>query len=333
MSDFGRIGIIGGGAWGTALAATVQRAGIRVRLWARESETVRSINERHENGIFLPGVMLDAAIEATDILSAAVSGADALILVIPAQHMRKIARAVREALPRSLPVVIATKGVEIATGALMGEVLAAELPGCPQAVLSGPTFAAEVARGLPTAVTLAAADPVLGSALVAALGTPSFRPYLSDDPIGCEIGGSVKNVLAIACGIVTGRGLGDNARAALITRGLAEMTRLAVAKGGQRATLMGLSGLGDLTLTCTAMQSRNCSLGAALGRGEALETVLDGRKSVAEGVDSAIAVAALARSLDVDMPIVQAVEAILHRGAAIDDEVRRLLSRPFRPEA
>jgi glycerol-3-phosphate dehydrogenase (NAD(P)+) len=333
MSDFGRIGIIGGGAWGTALAATVQRAGIRVRLWARESETVRSINERHENGIFLPGVMLDAAIEATDILSAAVSGADALILVIPAQHMRKIARAVREALPRSLPVVIATKGVEIATGALMGEVLAAELPGCPQAVLSGPTFAAEVARGLPTAVTLAAADPVLGSALVAALGTPSFRPYLSDDPIGCEIGGSVKNVLAIACGIVIGRGLGDNARAALITRGLAEMTRLAVAKGGQRATLMGLSGLGDLTLTCTAMQSRNCSLGAALGRGEALETVLDGRKSVAEGVDSAIAVAALARSLDVDMPIVQAVEAILHRGAAIDDEVRRLLSRPFRPEA
>jgi glycerol-3-phosphate dehydrogenase (NAD(P)+) len=332
MREIRRIGIIGGGAWGTALAATLRRAGAGIRLWAREPEVADAINRRHENATFLPGVMLDEAIEATSALDFAVAGADALILVVPAQHMREAARALSRAAPHGLPVVIATKGVEVATGSLMGEVLEAELPEHPQAVLSGPTFAIEVARGLPTAVTLAASDPTLGAALVKALGTASFRPYLSDDPIGCEIGGSVKNVLAIACGIVTGRGLGDNARAALITRGLAEMMRLAVAKGGQRATLMGLSGLGDLTLTCTAMQSRNCSLGVALGRGETLDSVLGSRRSVAEGVDSATAVAGLARRLEVDMPIVSAVEAILHKGAAIDDEIRRLLARPFKAE-
>jgi glycerol-3-phosphate dehydrogenase (NAD(P)+) len=232
-----------------------------------------------------------------------------------------------------IPIVIAAKGIEIATGAMMGEVVQDELPGHPVAVLSGPTFAAEVARGLPTAVTLAASDPALGAALVRSLGTTSFRPYLSDDPAGAEIGGSVKNVLAIACGIVTGRGLGDNARAALITRGLAEMMRLAIAKGGRPATLMGLSGLGDLTLTCTAMQSRNCSLGVALGKGETLASVLGSRRSVAEGVDTAAAVAALAARLGIDMPIVAAIDQILHHGAAIDDEIRRLLARKFTTEA
>jgi glycerol-3-phosphate dehydrogenase (NAD(P)+) len=206
------------------------------------------------------------------------------------------------------------------------------LPNNPWAVLSGPTFAIEVARGLPTAVTLAAGDPALGRDLVETIGTASFRPYLGDDRIGCEIGGAVKNVLAIACGIVTGRGLGDNARAALITRGLAEMVRLAVAKGGKPATLMGLSGLGDLVLTCTAMQSRNCSLGAALGSGRTLDQVLGGRTSVAEGVATAAAVAELAQRLGIDMPIVAAVDAILHRGAAIDEAIRSLLGRPFKLE-
>jgi glycerol-3-phosphate dehydrogenase (NAD(P)+) len=214
----------------------------------------------------------------------------------------------------------------------MGEVLAAELPDHPQAVLSGPTFAAEVARGLPTAVTLAVSDPDLGHALMALIGTPSFRPYLSDDPVGCQIGGAVKNVLAIACGIVSGRGLGDNARAALITRGLAELTRLALVKGGKAATLAGLSGVGDLTLTCTATQSRNYSLGLELGAGRCLTDILASRRSVAEGVMTARAVASLADRLAVEMPIVAAVDAILHHGAGIDDEIRKLLSRRFKTE-
>jgi len=330
--SFHRIGIIGAGAWGTALAVTVARAGAAVRLWARESEVADSVNRRHENELFLPGIQLGDGIQATTALDELAQGADLLLVVVPAQHVRATLRSLGKSIIPGTPVVIATKGIEIATGALMGDVVEAALPGHPQAVLSGPTFAIEVARGLPTAVTLASRDPALGAALVRRLGTASFRPYLSDDPIGCETGGSVKNVLAIACGIVTGRGLGDNARAALITRGLAEMTRLAVAMGGRPETLMGLSGLGDLVLTCTAMQSRNCSLGAALGEGRTLDAVQAERRSVAEGVDTATAVAALARRLGVEMPIVAAVEAILHQGAAIDDEIRRLLARPFRAE-
>jgi glycerol-3-phosphate dehydrogenase (NAD(P)+) len=276
-------------------------------------------------------VALHPSIQATGDL-ARVAQADALLLVVPAQYVRATAAALAGVLPDDTPLVIAAKGIEMGSGATMGEVLGDALPRNPIAVLSGPTFAIEVARGLPTAVTLAAADPELGADLVAALGTQTFRPYLSDDPVGCEIGGAVKNVLAIACGIVSGRGFGDNARAALITRGLAEMVRLAVAKGGKPATLMGLSGLGDLVLTCTAMQSRNCSLGAALGQGRSLADVLGERRSVAEGVASAAAVSALAARLALDMPIVAAVDAILHKGAAIDSAVASLLSRPFRPE-
>jgi glycerol-3-phosphate dehydrogenase (NAD(P)+) len=236
------------------------------------------------------------------------------------------------ALRPGTPVVICAKGVEETTGALMSEIAAGALPGSGLAVLSGPTFAGEVARGLPTAVTLATADPLLGRALIAALGTRSFRPYLGDDVVGAEIGGAVKNVLAIACGVVAGRRLGDNARAALITRGLAEMVRLARAKGGRAATLMGLSGLGDLTLTCTALQSRNHSLGFALGEGKSLAEILGPRRSIAEGVSSAAAIAALARRLGIDMPIVSAVDAILHHGADIDEAIAGLLARPFRDE-
>jgi glycerol-3-phosphate dehydrogenase (NAD(P)+) len=214
----------------------------------------------------------------------------------------------------------------------MSEVARASLPGAALAVLSGPTFAAEVARGLPTAVTLATAEPAIGQALIAALGTRSFRPYLSDDVVGAEIGGAVKNVLAIACGVIDGEKLGDNARAALITRGLAEMVRLARAKGGRAETLMGLSGLGDLTLTCTGLQSRNHSLGVALGEGKSLAEILGARRSIAEGVASAAAVNELARRLGIEMPIVAAVAAILHRGAAIGATIDALLARPFRSE-
>ena len=231
------------------------------------------------------------------------------------------------------PIVICAKGIEERTGALLSEVVVEALPQAPLALLSGPTFAAEVAAGFPTAITLAASDPALGQRLVQSLGSRAFRPYYTDDVAGAQIGGAVKNVIAIACGIVVGRQLGDNARAALITRGLAEMARLALAKGGRGETLMGLSGLGDLTLTCTSLQSRNHSLGVALGEGKRLAEILAARHSVAEGVTSASATAALAERLRIDMPIVAAVDAILHRGAAIDATIEALLSRPFRSES
>jgi glycerol-3-phosphate dehydrogenase (NAD(P)+) len=328
-----RIGIIGGGAWGTALAVTARRAGRSVVLWAREAEVAAAINRDHENPLFLPGVALDAAIRATTDLAEAAAAADALLLVTPAQHLRALAEALEPYLPGGTPVLVCAKGIEEKTGALMGEVVATALPAAPLAVLSGPTFAAEVARGLPTAVTLATRDAALGRRLVAALGTRSFRPYLSGDIVGAEIGGAVKNVLAIACGIVMGRRLGDNARAALITRGLAEMVRLALRKGGQAETLMGLSGLGDLVLTCGSLQSRNHSLGVALGEGRALADILAERRSVTEGVTSAAAAAVLAARLGVEMPIVAAVDAILHHGAAVDQAVAALLARPFKSEA
>lgn len=327
-----RIGIIGGGAWGTALALTARRAGRDIVLWAREADVAASINRKHANPLFLPGVALDREIRATVELGEAVAGADALLLAAPAQHLRAIAEALSPALPGGVPVVICAKGIEEETGALLSEAVAATLPRAPLAVLSGPTFAAEVAAGLPTAVTLACADDGLGQRLIAALGTRSFRPYLARDLVGAQIGGAIKNVLAIACGIVAGRRLGDNARAALVTRGLAEMVRLALAKGGKSETLMGLSGLGDLVLTCTGLQSRNHSLGVALGEGRALADILAQRRSVAEGVSSAAAAVALARRLGVEMPITEAVDAILHRGAAIDEAIAGLLARPFRAE-
>lgn len=325
-----RFGIIGGGAWGTALAQVLRRAGRDVVLWAHETETVAAINRDHVNAPFLPGVALDPAISATTELGEAVR-ADVLLLVPPAQHLRAICSALARAW-RTGPIVICTKGIEEESGALMSEAAGAILPQSAFAVLSGPTFASEVARGLPTAVTLAAADAELGQRLIAAMGTRHFRPYLSDDVVGAQIGGAVKNVLAIACGIVLGRGLGDNARAALITRGLAEMVRLAIGKGGKAETLMGLSGLGDLTLTCSSTQSRNHALGMALGKGEALGDFLAARRSVAEGVTSAAATATLARKLAIEMPIVFAVDAILHHGAKIDEVIEGLLARPFKPE-
>jgi glycerol-3-phosphate dehydrogenase (NAD(P)+) len=234
--------------------------------------------------------------------------------------------------PATTPLVICAKGIEQTTGLLMTEVLAQELPGHAISVLSGPTFAAEVARGLPTAVTLATDDPVIGALLVETIGTSTFRPYLSDDPIGAEIGGAVKNVLAIACGICSGRRLGENARAALLTRGLAELMRFGVACGGKAVTLMGLSGLGDLTLTCSSPQSRNYSLGVALGEGRALTKILAERRSVAEGVFSARAVVERARRLAVDMPISATVDAILNHGADLDRSIAALLERPFKAE-
>ncbi len=327
-----RIGVIGAGAWGTALAAVASRAGRQVVLQAREADVVASINETHVNARFLPDVALDAAITATTDGAEAVA-ADAVLLVAPAQHLRAVCVGLADAWPAGAPAVICAKGIEQETCALMSEVVADALPGVPRAVLSGPTFAAEVAREQPTAVTLASSDADIVDALTEALATPRFRIYRSDDTIGAQMGGAVKNVLAIACGIVEGRGLGDNARAALITRGLAETVRLALAKGAQAETLMGLSGLGDLTLTCNAMQSRNFSLGVALGQGQDLDDILGARESVAEGVFSASAVTALARRLGVEMPISDAVDGIINGGADIDATVVGLLARPLTADA
>ena len=324
-----RVGIIGAGAWGTALAQMLRRAGRDVAIWAREPEVADAINRDHVNPLFLPGIALDPGIRASRDLGSVVRDAEIVLLAVPAQYLRATCR---ELASLTVPLVLCAKGIETGTGALMSEIASETVPGAPLALLSGPSFAAEVARGLPTAVTLATQDKALGPKLAASLGSRAFRPYLSNDVIGAEIGGAIKNVLAIACGIVEGRRLGDNARAALITRGLAEMTRLAIAKGGRAETLMGLSGLGDLALTCTATQSRNYSLGVALGDGQPLADILASRRSVAEGVESAAAASALASRLRVEMPIVSAVDAILHRAAPIDDVVAALLSRPLRSE-
>jgi glycerol-3-phosphate dehydrogenase (NAD(P)+) len=325
-----KVGIVGGGAWGTALASVARSAGAHVMLWAREPEVVQSVNDHHENPLFLPGARLDPAIMATGDASE-LAPCEAWLFAVPAQFTRRV---LTEFAPywRGQIVTFATKGIETATGRLVTEIAAEILPTAKVTVLSGPTFAIEVAHGLPTAVTLASKDRIAAITMIDRLGGPHFRPYFSDDPIGVEVGGAVKNVLAIACGIVQGRRLGDNARAALITRGLAEMARLGVALGARPETFMGLSGLGDLVLTCSSPQSRNMSLGMALGEGRTLAEILAERRSVAEGVATASAVAALAQKLKVDMPICAATDAVLHHGARVEEAIGGLLSRPFRPE-
>jgi glycerol-3-phosphate dehydrogenase (NAD(P)+) len=331
-TSFETIGIVGAGAWGTALATVVRRAGCKVILQAHEPEVAAEINRDHRNQLFLPDIALDPAIEAvTDPREA--TAADAILLVTPAQHLRAVTGVLAAVWRKGQPVVICSKGIEQQSGALMSEIVAETLPEAAVAILSGPTFATEVARDMPTAVSLAASDAGLAESLAGAIGSARFRAYHSTDPIGVQIGGAIKNVMAVACGIVEGRALGDNARAALITRGLAEMGRLVAAKGGQPETLMGLSGLGDLTLTCTGLQSRNYSLGLALGQGQPLAALLDGRKTVAEGVFTAASVGALAGRLDIDLPICQAVDGILNHAADIDAAIEELLARPVKSEA
>ncbi len=331
-----RIGIIGAGAWGTALALVAKRAGRDVVIQAREAEVVDAINDARENTVFLPGVTLDKGIRATTSIADAIEGdggaAEALLLTVPAQFLRAAMGELADTIKPGIPIIICAKGIEQDTGALMSEIAAEVLAATPVLVLSGPTFAAEVAAELPAAVTLACQDAELAVQVSDALAALMFRIYRSDDMIGAQIGGAVKNVLAIGCGIVEGRGLGDNARAALITRGLSEIVRLGAAKGAKAETLMGLCGIGDLVLTCNAMQSRNFSLGVALGRGEALADILESRSSVAEGVFSAASVSGLARTLDVDMPLCLAVDGILNHFADIDATIDGLLSRPMKQE-
>ena len=327
-----KFGIVGAGAWGTALAMAVRRANADVTLWAFEAEVVESISRDQENALYLPGVKLDRDIRATGELGE-VAAADTILLAAPAQHLRQTIGPLAGQLPPSIPLVICSKGIEQDTQALMSDAVGSLFAANPFMVLSGPTFAADVAAGLPTAVTLAADDIEAAQRVADDLGSERFRPYSGDDVIGAQIGGAIKNVLAIACGIAEGRGFGDNARAALITRGLAELTRLCIAKGGRAETMMGLSGMGDLVLTCTSTQSRNYSLGVALGQGRTLTEIMGERNSVAEGVYTASAAVALAEKLEIEMPIARAVDAVLNRGANIDDVIGALLARPLRTEA
>ena len=320
------IGVVGGGAWGTALAQVVA-ASEDVILWARETPVVAAINATHENADFLPGITLSPRIRATGT-TGELAAADLWLVVAPAQHLRSVVAQCPLATRPTL--VLCSKGIEAGTLQLMAEVVRDVAGDLAVAVLSGPTFAAEVARGQPTAVTLACSDAGVGAALVARLARPAFRPYLSDDVIGAEIGGAVKNVLAIACGVVEGAGLGLNARAALIARGFAEMTRFGLARGARAETLAGLSGLGDLVLTCSSANSRNFTLGLGLGRGEPAATLLDTR-TIAEGAATAPVLVAAARAIGVEMPIAEGVAALI-KGAPVAAIVAALLGRPLKAE-
>lgn len=326
-----KIGILGAGAFGTAMATVARRAGRDVCLWAYEADVVDAINSQHKNP-FLSGVDLDPTITATQDLAIACD-ADAVLIAVPTVHLRTI---VTQAAPHwraGIPALICSKGVEKDTCKLMADV-ARDCLGADAVIASmgGPTFAKEIARDLPSATTLACADIDVANRLATALTSPHFRVYTTQDTIGTQLGGAAKNVLAIACGVVTGMGLGDDARAALITRGLAEINALGLVLGAQSQTFMGLSGLGDLTLTCNATQSRNFSLGMRLGQGESVDEILSGSNTVAEGYFNAQTVTELARRNQVDMPICLAVEAVLNVDADLDAIIHGLLSRPLTNE-
>jgi glycerol-3-phosphate dehydrogenase (NAD(P)+) len=323
-----RLGVIGGGAWGTALAQVAAFRGRETLLWALEPDVVNAVNARHENSVFLPGLALDPAIRATDSL-AELEACDAWLVVTPAQHMRKVLTA---APPCFKPLILCSKGIEEASGELLHEVAKAVCPNSPVAVLSGPTFAHEVAAGLPTAVTVASADAALAQAVSDRIALPQFRVYLSDDVPGAEVGGAVKNVLAIACGVVEGKRLGQNARAAVIARGFAEMTRFGLTYGAREETLEGLAGLGDLVLTCNSTSSRNFSLGKAIGEGRSASELMADRRTVAEGAFTAPVLRRLAEKRGVDMPLVTAVDDLLSGRVSVDVLLEQFLARPARAQ-
>jgi glycerol-3-phosphate dehydrogenase (NAD(P)+) len=325
MAAYESVGVIGAGAWGTALAGVAARAGRKVVLYARNAEIAARMKTGYANPR-LPDMRLDERIEVTNRIAAAAS-ADIILIATPAQNLRGAAILLAPLLKKATPVVACAKGIERGTHKFMTEVIAEAAPNATPAILSGPSFAEDVARGLPTAVTLAARDEALASALVQALGSSTFRPYHTSDVRGVEIGGAAKNVLAIAAGIVAGRKLGASALAALTTRGFSELARLGRACGARGETLAGLSGLGDLILSCSSPQSRNFALGIALGRGERPE-----RDKLAEGEFTAPVLVELAASQEVDMPVSNAVAAILSGKITIDAAIEGLLTRPFKAE-
>lgn len=317
--------MIGGGAFGTGMACVAARSGNDVALWALEPEVVEAINHGRENTHFLPGARLPEGIRATAELGLAVDEADLVLMAVPAQHMRTIAGRLAPEMRRGMPVVSCAKGVERASGQLMPEVLADMLPGCTIAVLSGPSFAREIANDLPCGVILACHDWSVAEIVARRLANPRFCVHLSDDVAGTALAGAMKNVISIASGIVHGRRLGENARATLITLGLDEAVRLGIAKGGHAETFLGLAGAGDFMLTAQSLQSRNTSLGVALGEGRALADILAGRKEVTEGVATVGAVLQLAGQLHVEMPVTRALDAILNQGASLDAAIAALM--------
>lgn len=325
--DAGPLAVLGAGAWGTALAQQAASQGSRVRLWCRRPEQAAELERTRRNRRYLPDLELSPSIAAMADLAQAVEGAQALLLAVPTQTLAGLAGRLTLLVPEGRPLVLCSKGLELATGRLPGEVLEELLPRRPLLVLSGPSFAGELARGLPTAVTLASTETAWAERLADVLASRQFRPYVSDDPVGAQLGGALKNVMALGCGIVEGLGLGENARAALVTRGLAEMARLGVARGARPQTFMGLSGLGDLMLSCAGPSSRNYAYGVAVGRGEEPPAAL------AEGVATAAAAVALAGRLGVELPISSAVDAVVNRGAALQATIEALLGRPLRSEA
>lgn len=334
MTEYSRIGVLGAGAWGTALAAALYKKAAGTSesppVWALEQDVAAALRQGDGNPIYLPGFDLPAMAASTDM--GVLAECDAVLAVAPAQFARATFEQLARHVRTGIPILLCAKGIERSTLSLMSDVLSEAIPHAVPAVLSGPSFAADVARGLPTAVTLACQDQAVGQALMQSIGQPSFRPYLSDDVIGAEIGGAVKNVLAIACGIVEGLDLGKSAHAAMIARGLAEMTRLGVAMGGRAETLSGLCGLGDLVLTCSSPQSRNMSFGLALGQGRSAEEVLAERRAVTEGYQTAPALIQLAEKHNVEMPICEAVNAVLSNQTTVPDAMTALLSRPYKGE-
>ncbi len=325
-----RISVIGGGAWGTALAQVYAEAGHNVTLWAREEALANDINKFKENKTYLPGVKLNGTIRATSDLSRALKE-DVLLNVVPAQHTRAILDQMKPYLRPDQPIIICAKGIEIESRQLLSTIIRNECPN-PVAVLTGPSFASELSMGKPTAATLACEDKVLAERIQSSLSSKTLRLYTTDDVIGAQIGGAIKNVIAIGCGIIEGLELGESARAALVTRGLVEIARLTVALGGRRDTLMGQCGVGDLMLTCASKQSRNFSFGFLMGQGQSAAEILATRKSVTEGVHTAKAAVQLAKDFDVEMPIVQNVHACIEGRLAIKDAIAQIMDRPNKIE-
>lgn len=323
----GKIAVLGGGAWGTALTLAMAHAGHEPVLWARDARTVDAVNRLRENPRYLPGIRLDDRLKATSDIGEALHDAECILLVTPAQKVRAMCVDAAGHLSHGAPIVICAKGIEASTGLLLSEIVAQLLPGNPVAALSGPSFAADVARGLPTAVTVAAKDADLSARLAALLSGPNLRCYSSSDLTGVEIGGALKNVMAIAAGVASGAELGASAQAALVTRGFVELRRIGAAFGARPETLMGLSGLGDLILSCGSARSRNFAYGMALGRGDSVEGL-----PLAEGVATAGIAADLARQRGIDAPIVDAVAAILGGRVTVAEAASALLSRPLKSE-
>lgn len=323
-----RIAVLGGGAWGTALALTCARAGRQVILWEYEQRNAETLEKNRESR-FLPGARVDESIKITRDLEET-AGGDAILIVVPAQAVRSVVSCLTSSIKKNMPLIACAKGIEHGTHKFMTEIIAECAPNALPAILSGPSFAADVARGLPTAVTIAATDAKVALDLAHALNAGTFRPYHSTDVRGVELGGATKNVLAIAAGIVTGKGLGASASAALTTRGFAELVRFGKAYGAKTETLMGLSGLGDLVLTCGTPQSRNFSCGVALGKGEDPHTAAHGK--LAEGIFTAPVLLEMARKKEVEMPIASAVAAVLSKSMSVDAAIESLLTRPLRSE-